>query len=117
MNQPFMPISYQSQSPFVWPLAPHQAQTLAADEHSRALWVHEGRVWLTGKCATGTPQDVWLEAGQSHTLPAGSVWVVEAWPEARVSVLQAAQTVIKPRAVSSWALPWRLLTRGAWRPT
>lgn len=115
MNQPFMPNSYQDKSPFVWPLVPHQAETLAADEHSRALWVHEGRVWLTRKCATGTPQDVWLEAGQSHTLPAGSEWVVEAWPDARVSVVQAAQTVIKPRAASSWTLPWRVLTQGAWQ--
>lgn len=109
-----MPNSYQNQSPFVWPLVPQQAVTLAAQSHTRLLCVHEGRVWLTRQCATGTPQDVWLDAGQSHTLPAGTEWVVEAWPQARVSVMQAAQTVIKPRAASSWAQPWRVLTQGAW---
>lgn len=29
---------------FVWPLAPCQAVTLAAEAAPRALWVHEGRV-------------------------------------------------------------------------
>lgn len=115
MNQSLIPNSYHSQSPFVWPLVPQQAVTLVAHSQARSLWVHEGRVWLTRQCASGTPRDVWLDAGQSHTLPAGTEWVVEAWPQARVSVVQAAQTVIKSRAVSSWTLPWRVLTQGAWQ--
>ena len=109
-----MPNSYHSQSPFVWPLVPQQAVTLVAQGHARLLCVHEGRVWLTRQCATGTPQDVWLVVGQSHMLPAGTEWVVEAWPQARVSVVQAAQTVIKPSRASSWSQPWRVLTQGAW---
>lgn len=115
MNPSFMSDAYQALSPFVWSLARHKAVTLAADGEARALWVHEGRVWLTRQCATATPQDVWLEAGQSQLLPAGTEWVAEAWPQARVSVVQAAQAVIKPRATSPWATPWRAWARGALR--
>ena len=86
------------------PLAPRQAVTLAAHNAPRAVWVHEGRVWLTRLCSRGMAQDVWLDAGQSLTLPAGTEWVVEAWPQARLSVLQAAPSVVKRRA--SWLALW-----------
>ncbi len=103
------------ESPFVWPLAQSQAVTLTADPATRAFWVHEGRVWLTRPGAA----DVWLDAGQFHTLPAGSEWVVEAWPQARVSVVQAAPAVIKssvpPTWLPTWLSPWRAVVSTAWR--
>ena len=37
-------------------------------------------------------QDIWLTAGQSGLLPAGSVWVMEGWPQARLSLLMQAPT-------------------------
>jgi hypothetical protein len=89
MNQCFMSETNQSKSPFVWQLPTRGAVTLAADTSPRALWVHEGR------------------AGQSHTLPAGSKWVVEASPVARVTLVQAAPLRVKPRAGASWAQAWR----------
>ena len=107
MNQPFMSDSNQSNNPFVWQLPAHEAVTLAADAAPRALWVHEGRVWLTRQCDAGMPDDVWLDAGQSHTLPAGSEWVVEASPAARVTLVQAAPSRVKPGAGASWAQAWR----------
>lgn len=107
MNQPFMSNSNQSNNPFVWQLPARGAVTLAADSAPRALWVHEGRVWLTRQCNTGTPDDVWLAAGQSHTLPAGSEWVVEASPVARVTLVQAAPLRVKARTGASWAQAWR----------
>ena len=115
MNLNPMKDLHQANSPFVWPLADRQAVTLAADRGTRSLWVHEGRVWLTRQCTSGLPEDVWLHAGQSHTLPAGTEWVVEAWPQARLSVVQAAPTVIKAVVWPSWLLPWRAATSSAWQ--
>ena len=123
MDTTLMSNAYQSTSPFVLPLAPLQAVTLAADSAPRAVWVHEGRVWLTRQCSSGVPQDVWLDAGQSHTLPAGTEWVVEAWPQARLSVVQAAPSVIKRRGswlsswLSSWFSSWQTPRRGPSRLT
>ena len=114
MPHHLMTQTHQANSPFVWPLAERQAVTLGADPATRQLWVHEGRVWLTRRCEGGTPQDVWLDAGQSHTLPAGTEWVAEAWPQARVSVVQAAPAVIKSRVWPSWLLPWRAASSTAW---
>lgn len=111
MNQPFMSIPNQSKHSFAWQLPARGAVTLAADSAPRALWVHEGRVWLTRQCATGTPDDVWLDAGHSHTLPAGSEWVVEASPTARVSLLQAAPSRTAFRKGAYWARAWQAAVR------
>ena len=123
MNQPFMSEANQTAglssasnlasnlapnlARLVWQLPARDAVTLAADNAPRALWVHEGRVWLTRQCRACTPEDVWLQAGQSHTLPAGSEWVVEAWPTARVTLAQTAPALVKRRAAASWGLAWR----------
>ena len=114
MNHITISLAHQANSPFVWPLAACQAVTLAADPGTRSLWVHEGRVWLTRQCGSGTPEDIWLDAGQSYTLPSGTEWVAEAWPQARVSVVQAAPAVLKPRHWPSWLLPWRAASSSAW---
>ena len=107
MNPLLMTDSNQTEGPFVWQLPHHDAVTLAAHAGPRALWVHEGRVWLTRRCDACSPDDVWLKAGQSHTLPAGSEWVVEAWPHARVTLVQAAPVRVKPRPSVSWSQAWR----------
>ena len=115
MNQPFMTDSNQTAglasapnlAPFAWQLPARDAVTLAADNAPRALWVHEGRVWLTRQCDACTPDDVWLQAGQSHTLPPGSEWVIEAWPQARVSLVQTAPALLKRRGAASWGQAWR----------
>ena len=80
MNRDLMTNMHQANSPFVWPLAERQAVTLSADPATRSLWVHEGEVWLTRNCSACTPDDIWLEAGQSHTLPADTEWVSVTWP-------------------------------------
>ena len=111
MNQPFMSIPNHSKHSFAWQLPARGALTLTADAAPRALWVHEGRVWLTRQCATGTPDDVWLDAGHSHTLPAGSEWVVEASPTAWVLLLQAAPSRTAPRKGAYWARAWQAAVR------
>lgn len=113
MSHSMMTNAYQTLSPFVWPLATRQAVTLVADPATRLLWVHDGRVWLTQQCAHGTPEDIWLEAGQSHTLPAATEWVAEAWPQARLSVTQAAPAVIKSAGGTSWRRSWRAVSAAA----
>ena len=111
MNQPFMSIPNQSKQSFAWQLPAGGALTLTADAAPRALCVHEGRVWLTRQCATGTPDDVWLDAGHSHTLPAGSKWVLEARPAAQVSLVQSAPSRTALRKVASWARAWQAAVR------
>ena len=99
MNPAVMRQAHRSNDHFMLPLQAGQALTLLADQHPRALWVHEGRVWLTRRCmgrsaracSGALPPDVVLAAGQSHTLPAGSEWVLEAWPAAHASVVQVMQ--------------------------
>ena len=107
MTQSFMRVAHQSVGPLAWPLAPRHAVTLAADRAPRALWVYEGRAWLTRQAENGPPEDIWLDAGRSQLLPAGTEWVVEAWPQAFVSVVQAPPAAVGRDATSFWALPWR----------
>ena len=91
----------------MWLLPAREAVTLAADSSPRALWVHEGRVWLTGQCHACRPDDVGLKAGQSHTLPAGSEWVIEAAPMERLTLVQTAPALVKRRRAASWGQAWR----------
>ena len=107
MTHSLMRLSHQTVGPLAWPLAPRQAVTLAADRAPRALWVHAGRVWLTRQDEHRTPEDIWLDAGQSQLLPAGTEWVAEAWPQACVSVVQTPPAALRRGATSFWALPWR----------
>ena len=109
MTQLFMSFSHRASSPLAWRMAPRQAVTLAADRSPRTLWVHEGRVWLTRQAEDGPPEDIWLSAGQSQRLPAGTEWVAEAWPQACVSLVQAPPAVAKREAACSCVRPWRRL--------
>jgi Protein of unknown function (DUF2917) len=75
-------------APWTWPL--HGATLLPASSDGRWLVVTAGNVWLTrSEGEVGLSDDVWLAAGQRHRLPAGSEWVVEAWPEAQLELLLA----------------------------
>ncbi|CAD5374199.1 hypothetical protein RA210_U50150 [Rubrivivax sp. A210] len=99
---------HQNGAPFGWTLGPAQALTLAAAAQPRGLWVHEGRVWLTRGRGSAPAEDFWLEAGQGLALEAGSHWVAEAWPQARLSVLEAPPQ--PPRPVR----PGLFVRVGAW---
>jgi hypothetical protein len=79
-------------SPWQWRLSSRAAQRLRAAPALRWLAVEEGRVWLTRSQQALEPgEDIWLSAGQRLPLPAGSEWVAEGWPEARVVVLESPQ--------------------------
>ncbi len=90
MNTDSMTILHQS-GPWEWALDGAAATRLDATAAARWLLVTAGRVWLTRSGAGPAGADVWLAAGERHLLPAGSAWVVEGWPEARVALLQAPQ--------------------------
>ncbi len=97
-------------APWDWTLSGREVQTLAAAPSQRWLRVEEGCLWLTRRDSHGQREDdVWLVAGESLALPAASEWVLEAWPLARVSLLQ--QAAVRRDAGSAWRprathLPW-----------
>lgn len=83
--------------PWDWTLTKREAGTLAAAPAQRWLRVEEGCLWLTPRDSHGQREDdVWLGAGESWALPAGSEWVLEAWPQARLSLLLQAPQTAKP---------------------
>ncbi len=76
-------------APWSLPLAPRQVRTVAGAPVARWLRVDEGCVWVTQKRSDQAAEDIWLQAGESLALPPGTAWIVEAWPQARLSLLQA----------------------------
>jgi hypothetical protein len=80
---------------FDWCLPAGAAETLAAGARGCFVRVEDGALWLTrtlGRSALERgeqPDDLWLAAGESQWLPAGSHWVLQPWPAARVRLLQA----------------------------
>lgn len=92
MAAPVMTNAHETRAaaPWQWRLDSRRAQRLAAVPALRWLAVEEGRVWLTrSQHSQQPPADLWLCAGERVALPAGSDWVAEGWPEARVVVMQA----------------------------
>lgn len=77
-----------SQSQALWTLEQGQALRMEIGPGERVLEVSEGRVWLTKSGAAAQPAtDIWLAAGESMSLPAGTEVVVEAWPQAQFQLL------------------------------
>jgi hypothetical protein len=116
MNTPLMSDSHQASNPWAWLLAPGQATTLAAEPVARWLRVEEGCVWVTrrdGGQLQNPADDIWLRAGQSLALPAGTAWVIEGWPQARLALLlqaPAGSSSAFSRGGRAQALPW-------WQPS
>jgi Protein of unknown function (DUF2917) len=114
MNTSLMNNLHQDAAPWSWPLEHRAAATLRAEPAPRWLHVNEGCVWVTAQDGGPHSEDLWLGAGDSLALPAGSAWVVEAWPHARLSLLLA-QPARRPAVSSSrawwqssWLWPWVL---------
>jgi hypothetical protein len=97
MNTDMMTNLYRPGAPWEWPLRRSQATRLAAAPVARWLQVTSGRVWLTESGAGPEGDDVWLRAGERQLLPAGSEWVIEGWPEARVEVLEVPLAAVNAR--------------------
>jgi hypothetical protein len=117
MNTFIMSDSHQTSNPWAWQLAPRQATTLAAEAETRWLRVEQGNVWITRRNGPEQADDIWLGAGESLALPAGSEWVLEGWPQARLSLLLEAPAALKGgaatgRAAGAWWRPDWL--RAAW---
>jgi hypothetical protein len=89
--------------------------SLPADSHDRVLHLERGQLWLTNtrrELAPARPRvgagqideldparadvagrdtsDIWLAPGDSVQLPAGSHWVLQAWPDARLKLCTVA---------------------------
>ena len=102
-----MPLAHQSAAPWVLSLAANAVLPLAAAPTRRWLRVERGQLWVTA--ATGTPgpvareADIWLVPGGSLALPPGSSWLVQAWPEADLVLLQQAPS---PARWPAWARRW-----------
>jgi hypothetical protein len=109
MNQQAMTQTHQA-TPWAWTLDARQAITLLATNGPRWLRVEEGCVWLTAHHGELAAKDIWLCAGQSLALPAGTAWVMEAWPQARLNLLLAAPAV-PSRAATGWRAASQALLR------
>jgi hypothetical protein len=110
MDKQLMTEAHQA-APWDWALDMQQAATLLAAPAPRWLRVEEGRVWITAQRGDEHGPDIWLAAGESLALPAGTAWVVEAWPQARLSLLQAAPVEFSragfwQRAGQAWRAGW-----------
>ncbi len=103
MNTQSMTNVHQNSAPWLWPLGQGEATRFEAAGHARWLLVAEGRVWLT-RSGAGRDEgaDVWLEAGQRHLLPAGTEWVAEGWPQARVELAEAPAPRLSVGAAARW---------------
>lgn len=101
MKQPFMTEAHQSSQPWAFQLERRQAVTLRAETAPRWLRVDAGRVWITEREGSADSEDIWLEAGQTLALPPGSAWVLEASPQAQLSLLQAAPAAFRRAAEAS----------------
>jgi hypothetical protein len=72
----------------LWTLEAGQALSLPIGPGARELSVRQGRLWLTVKGSLQVPaQDIWLAAGESLSLAAGSQVLIEAWPQAAFQLL------------------------------
>jgi Protein of unknown function (DUF2917) len=100
---------HQTSQPWAFQLDGRQAVTLLAERAPRWLRVDSGRVWITARDGGPDSDDIWLDAGQSLALPGGSAWVLEAWPDAQLSLLQAAPAAFRRAAAAS-----RPARRGWW---
>ncbi|MDO9073167.1 MAG: DUF2917 domain-containing protein [Rubrivivax sp.] len=101
-------------APWSWPLAQREVRTLPAAAVPRWLRVDVGFVWVTQDRRDAPAEDIWLHAGESLALPAGTAWIVEAWPRAQLSLLQAMPVLSRGAPwQQAWAAVAALLRRPA----
>jgi len=90
-----MTVAHQTVLPWEWSVGARSATRLAAAECDRWLLVTAGLAWLTRSGAGPHGDDVWLAGGERHLLPAGSEWVVEGSPAARLALLETPQSPLR----------------------
>lgn len=71
-----------------WALGGRGVAPLPRAGRDRLLCLRSGRLWLTGPGDDGREADVWLEAGDCATLPAGTAWLAGAEPSATWVMLE-----------------------------
>jgi hypothetical protein len=112
MKPLLMSESHQTAAPWAARLGLGAAATLAPARVARWLLVDEGCVWATRSVGAGQAEDLWIGAGQSLALPAGSAWVLEGWPQAQVTLAQQAR--LQPPAAPRFSAPRRAWWQPPW---
>lgn len=104
METPLMQPRHRNAPPWLWQLSACEAATLQPQNAPRWLRVESGLVWVTAREAGPHGADLWLNAGESLELPAGTAWVLQAWPQARLSLaVRAPQCERLSRGAGAWA--------------
>jgi Protein of unknown function (DUF2917) len=108
---------HQSAAPWLTRMGAGQVLNLPVHVQQRWLRVEQGCLWVTALHHEGPrvarEADIWLKAGESLHVPAGSAWVLQAWPSAQVLLVQPAGEGRRARladaALSSIRRGWRAL--------
>jgi hypothetical protein len=116
MDTAFMIQAHESD--MQWDLPEGSALRLAPAPAPRVLAITAGRVWLTRSGAgEAAASDVWLEAGESARVAPDDEVVLEAWPQARFTVLESpASTPRRLSAARAAAWARALRERLQWTP-
>jgi hypothetical protein len=90
MNRTTTLMSQASPPDPLWRLAGGQALRLSAQPTARWLRVREGQLWVTadGRPGGPSPQDWWVQPGDSLRVPPGTPVLAEAWKGASFELLQ-----------------------------
>jgi hypothetical protein len=90
MNRTTTLMSQVSPPDPLWHLPRGQALRLSAQCTARWLRVREGQLWVTadGRPGGPSPQDWWVQPGDSLRVPPGTPVLAEAWKGASFELLQ-----------------------------
>ncbi len=99
-----IPAAHQSAAPWLATLAAADVWPLAAVPTRRWLRVERGCLWVTAAAGQPGPvpreADIWLTPGDSLVLPPDSRWLLQAWPDADVMLMEQAVAPLPRRAAT-----------------
>ena len=92
-STPMSPV-HHSAAPWLTTMAAGDVQRLGGTAARRWLLVQRGCLWVTAATvasdAAPREADIWLAEGDSLSLPAGSSWLLQAWPQAELMLVEQA---------------------------
>ena len=109
--------AHHSIAPWLTTMAAGDVQRLSGIAVPRWLLVQRGCLWVTAAAAAPdtAPReaDIWLAEGDSLSLPAGSSWLLQAWPQAELMLVEQAPVRLPPAGLLQNAFGLRPVL-GAW---